>query len=357
MNKLDMRIGDPIFMQEYWQLIEKLFDKTIAQSRTSISWGMNYDYAQTWQPLKDQIVKLHKLIGNAETNGYEIVIGNGISQLLSASTYALSKKGVGNICAGAPHWSRFESLARAGVVAATVGTTVYFRFNSISPTKENRPFWSSAEIITIPSNPENFTNEKKSVCTYTIHDLCYYWPQYCSESSHIKRKDDIMLFGLSKATGHAGTRVGWALVKNPQIATDMKAYVVMTTSGVSMDAQKRAKDVIECIGHVRNEEMMNCFEIGQYELTNRWTQLLMATEYNDVGFKVLNHSGLFAWCEWTGPWNGDKLMGAQRLLDRYDVLGIEGEAFGNPRDHAKFRISIGCDKDTFNEFIKRLSSP
>lgn len=40
-----------------------------------------------------------------------------------------------------------------------------------------------------------------------IHDLVYYWPQYTPITG--RAAHDIMLFTVSKITGHAGTRLGY----------------------------------------------------------------------------------------------------------------------------------------------------
>ena len=46
-----------------------------------------------------------------------------------------------------------------------------------------------------------------------------------------------MLFSMSKLTGHAGTRLGWALVKDHQFASDMDAYIRAVSLHVSIDSQ------------------------------------------------------------------------------------------------------------------------
>lgn len=65
------------------------------------------------------------------------------------------------------------------------------------------------ELVTSPNNPDGFV--RNSVVNRSegilIHDLAYYWPQYTpivSPADH-----DLMLFTVSKSTGHAGMRIGY----------------------------------------------------------------------------------------------------------------------------------------------------
>lgn len=67
------------------------------------------------------------------------------------------------------------------------------------------------ELVTSPNNPDG--SIRQAVVNKgggrTVHDLAYYWPQYTPithTASH-----DIMLFTVSKSTGHAGTRIGFGL--------------------------------------------------------------------------------------------------------------------------------------------------
>ncbi|KAI4382465.1 hypothetical protein MLD38_008427 [Melastoma candidum] len=49
-----------------------------------------------------------------------------------------------------------------------------------------------------------------------------------------------MLFTLSKCTGHAGTRIGWTIVKDKQVARRMVKYLELSSIGVSKESQLRA---------------------------------------------------------------------------------------------------------------------
>lgn len=64
------------------------------------------------------------------------------------------------------------------------------------------------ELVTSPSNPDG--NVRRSVVNRSegilIHDLAYYWPQYTPITSLADH--ELMLFTVSKSTGHAGMRIG-----------------------------------------------------------------------------------------------------------------------------------------------------
>lgn len=64
------------------------------------------------------------------------------------------------------------------------------------------------ELVTSPNNPDGFV--RRSVVNRSggilVHDLAYYWPQYTSIS--FPADHDLMLFTISKSTGHAGMRIG-----------------------------------------------------------------------------------------------------------------------------------------------------
>lgn len=65
------------------------------------------------------------------------------------------------------------------------------------------------ELVTYPNNPDGSIREAvvNGNGGILVHDLAYYWPQYTPISSPADH--DIMLFTLSKCTGHAGMRLGY----------------------------------------------------------------------------------------------------------------------------------------------------
>lgn len=65
------------------------------------------------------------------------------------------------------------------------------------------------EFITSPNNPDG--QLKKAVLqgssVKTIHDHAYYWPHFTAIPA--PADEDLMIFTISKLTGHAGSRFGY----------------------------------------------------------------------------------------------------------------------------------------------------
>eukprot|EP00122_Pirum_gemmata_P001943 Pgem_evm1s1754 len=68
-------------------------------------------------------------------------------------------------------------------------------------------------LILLKDNPDGALRQSSSKYPgNVVYDLAYYWPNFLTIPE--KLKHDIMVFTTSKLTGHAGSRFGWALVKD-----------------------------------------------------------------------------------------------------------------------------------------------
>jgi L-tryptophan--pyruvate aminotransferase len=73
---------------------------------------------------------------------------------------------------------------------------------------------SYIELVTSPNNPCGAPRQAavvdngigSNVAGFLVHDLAYYWPTFTPISAAADH--DIMLFTLSKCTGHGGSRIG-----------------------------------------------------------------------------------------------------------------------------------------------------
>lgn len=340
-KKIDMKIGDTAFMAPYWQALgTTLNDSFAGATDIGASYCMSYEKEGGKDELKALLRNLHKQISNAEVDGYEIVIGNGATQLLFA---ALNTTKSGDVYAKKPYWFRFpEMVDMAGKTFRSEERSVF----------GNSWFKNATEIVTYPSNPENRLYRPMDCLTNRIYDCCYHWPSY--HDGMEKLSEDIMIFGLAKATGHAGSRIGWALVKDKNRAIAMAKYIEMTTGGVSVDAQKRAISLLNTQLEIMEREVSapTCFDHGRSVLKYRWKQLL---KYPNDLFSVQNGSGMFAWCALKEPIPEGK-NAAQVLEEMTGIQALNGASSGG--DFNDFRLNMGCSEANFMRFmevIRKLS--
>ncbi|KAI4382464.1 hypothetical protein MLD38_008427 [Melastoma candidum] len=94
-----------------------------------------------------------------------------------------------------------------------------------------------------------------------------------------------MLFTLSKCTGHAGTRIGWTIVKDKQVARRMVKYLELSSIGVSKESQLRA---VRILGALSDEieappgPNLKFFDFAKQLLSERWDKLRQAVKCNGL---------------------------------------------------------------------------
>ncbi len=288
---LDMSVGNPEFLQPYWN--ENDFPFLLEINKDN-----NYCYGSLEQ-LKNNIKQLHKKLSNADVTDCEVVIGNGVTQLLNGLIYLHSSP---LIYAESPCYHRF------------------FKFAELNNKK-----WIKHEhgltIVTLPNNPDAnyYFSSNKSV----IYDLNYNWPQYTKPQNY---NFDVMVFGFAKGFGFASSRIGWALIKDKQLAENLKEYVELTSGGVSIQSQKLATRVIE--REISRKE--NVFSYGKKILEDRWQTIWYNTK---LPFELLNGRGMYLWCMGECP---------------KQLKGVSGELMGVSSEY--FRLNLGCSEETWNKF-------
>ncbi|TXG56241.1 hypothetical protein EZV62_017554 [Acer yangbiense] len=236
--------GDPTLFEPYWR---KMGDKCTMVISASDSMSYFSDAGNLcWflEPkLSDSIKNLHREIGNAKSNSRHIVVGTGSTQLYQAALYALSSSPDRthpiSVVSAAPYYSQYPEetdYLRSGLYK-WAGDAYTFD-------KEEDGNTNYIEVVNSPSNPDGSIREAvvKRTGGKLIHDLAYYWPQYTPITCPADH--DIMLFTFSKCTGHAGSRIGWALVKDTEVAKKMIKFIELNSIGVSKESQLRAAMIL-----------------------------------------------------------------------------------------------------------------
>lgn len=320
-KQLDLLFGTPEFLADYRGRYNTNWSPKIEMYAREY---MPYLKGNTHGPLVEAIKKLHKVAGNidiADTD--EIVIGVGATQMIFATLDTLYQD---KIHIEKPYWFRFEKITKMAGLEM----------------EDHAP-----ELLVLPNNPTNTVRWPTPTNVPAI-DACYLWPFYFRNPSEYETAVKVQkavnpvvtIFSLAKYSGNAASRVGWAIVKDKEVAKQMRSYIEYASGGTSIEAQVRAAGIIE--SDVKNYDFYT--QKVQQMLDDRW-KLLDALELNHITVVNQMSGGMFAWMHCTKPGFYDKLKDKS-------ILFLEGTKCGSYYGTARF--NMGADMDIIKEFVIRL---
>ncbi|RVW37453.1 Tryptophan aminotransferase-related protein 4 [Vitis vinifera] len=351
----DVDSGDPLFLEPFWMQHAASSALLVAGwHRMSYSF---HDHSLISKELEELIRKLHAIVGNANTTGRFIVFGAGSIQLLNAAVHALS-----------PH----NSSAPAKVVATIPFYPVYksqtdffqsvdFQFVGDTSLWKNTSDTTSnlIEFVTAPNNPDGKLNKAvlQGPNAKPIYDHAYYWPHFTPIPA--PADEDLMIFTFSKLTGHAGSRFGWALIKDKDVYETMSNYMSLNVDGVSRDTQLRAFKLLKVVTRGRGREI---FEFGYKTMKDRWEKLNRALlmsrrfsvqesspQYCTFSGKVKRPSPAYAWlkCE------KEEDKECYRVLKKAGIIGRNGTLFSANSSYV--RLSLIKTQDDFDILLHQIN--
>ncbi|CAK7346733.1 unnamed protein product [Dovyalis caffra] len=258
--------GDPLFLEPFWM------QHAASSALLVAGWHrMSYSYSDQSsmsEELERHIRKLHAIVGNAATDGRYIVFGAGSTQLLNAAVRALSPENSSSparVVASIPFYPVYE-------LQTDIFRSVDFNFQGDTSLWKNNSDTGTEiiEFVTTPNNPDGQLN--KGVLhgpnVKAIHDHAYYWPHFTAIPA--PAHGDLMIFTLSKFTGHAGSRFGWAIIKDEVIYQRMLTFLQLNTMGVSRDTQLRTLKLLKVVLAGGGRDL---FEFGHETMRKRWEKL------------------------------------------------------------------------------------
>ncbi|KAJ7186329.1 hypothetical protein O6H91_Y536600 [Diphasiastrum complanatum] len=363
--------GDPTMFAAYWHAVGG------ASTTVILGWQRMSYFANKqlfWfveQELEREIRSLHKVVGNAVTEGRHIVIGTGSTQLFQAALYALAppdRSKPASVVSASPFYSSYP------LITDYLKSEIYRWAGDAMSFQPQSPNDAYIELVTSPNNPDGTTRHPVVNGTGpVVYDLAYYWPHYTpiiAAADH-----DLMLFTVSKSTGHAGTRIGWAIVKDVEVAKRMAKFVELNTIGVSQDAQIRATHILRTVVNAyaqkgsspyaldRREglDRNKLFHYGYSVMEYRWRQLQAAVSGGDrfsvphfppefcsfFGEMITPHPA-FAWLRCNKESDCHGVLKAEGILTR------SGLHFGANSEYV--RVSMLDQHSSFNIFLNRMKA-
>ncbi|KAL5715019.1 hypothetical protein ACHQM5_016908 [Ranunculus cassubicifolius] len=352
----DVDSGDPFFLEPFWlQNAENSAIVVAGWHRMSYTFE---DKSGISKELEKHIRELHAVTGNAVTDGRFILFGAGSTQLIYAAVHSLSPE---------------DSTLSASVVATPPFYALYkaqpeyfksteFKWKGNTSLWKNNSDYSGnfIEFVTSPNNPDGKLNKPvlQGLSSKTIFDHAYYWPHF---SAIPKSSDeDVMIFTLSKLTGHAGTRFGWALIKDEETYKRMQMFILLNSMSISRDVQLRALKLLKVAVKDRGRGI---FEFGYRKMRNRWERLSRSlstsTRFSlqklDPQFctyfqNVTGPSPAYAWLKCEREEDRD----CSEVLKTAGIIGRGGSIFSD--DSRYVRLSLIKREDDFELLLQRLDA-
>lgn len=350
----DADSGNPLFLEPFWMRnAESSAVLTAGWHRLGYSFS---DGSYISEELDKHIRQVHDVVGNAVTEGRYIIFGVGSTHLLNAAVHALSLQNSSSpakVVVSTPYYPTYKQQTEY------FSTRDYYFGGDVSLWRNNSDNTTSfIEFVTSPNNPDG--QPRKAVLhgpnVDHIYDRVYYWPHFTAISA--RADEDIMLFSISKLTGHAGSRFGWAVVKDENVFQRMSTHMTMSTLGVSRDTQLRALQLIKEVLSQRGKEI---FDYGYRTLSNRWEKLnetlSISTRFTlqEIGAQYCNYfqkirgpSPAYAWVKCEREEDKD----CYAVLEAAKILGRRGSLFGAEERYV--RLSLLKGQDDFDILIYRL---
>ncbi|KAF6149486.1 hypothetical protein GIB67_011387 [Kingdonia uniflora] len=351
----DADSGDPLFLEPFW-MKNAASSAVVVAGWHRMSYSFRDSHTRTSNELENHIRLLHAVIGNAVTEGRYIVIGVGSTQLLSAAVHALSPNG----SASPAKLYKAQTKYFNSEDSKWQGDTSLWE-NSTSLSKNTTDTSATfVEFVTSPNNPDG--KLMKAVLdgssVKTIYDHAYYWPHFTAIEA--PADENVMIFTLSKVTGHAGSRFGWAVVKDKDVYERIAQYINLNILVATHDTQLRALKLLSVALKGGGKEL---FGFGYKAMRHRWKKLSRSLSKSSR-FSLQNLEPMYCtyFEEVTGPSPAYAWLKCEReedkdcheVLKSAGIIGREGSVFGAESRYV--RLSLLKGQDDFDWLLERIDA-
>lgn len=320
-------------------LMEQLWRNNADKLEISLSSNNCYNL-EGLEELKSLTTQLHNEISpnGRHLTSRELVFGMGATQCLHAALYAMkSKYKATKVTAPMPGYYEYKTMVN-----------ILHSLTWMDDVENNEE--NLIEIVCSPNNPDGRIQTASTNTKYLIHDRVNHWPWFYEQTNDFKNEDfsndEISVFSYPKILGFSASRVGYAWVKDPEIAKLMRSYIVYNTHGMCTEGQlkclKAVKILLPILDTYSNTLINYC--------SDRWNILVHSISiYNYTSserISLLNRSGSTAWIRCPKP-------AKKWLMDKFNIIATYGPEYGESEYYA--RINMLAMHNEFDEFISRLT--
>ncbi|KAJ0985580.1 hypothetical protein J5N97_003936 [Dioscorea zingiberensis] len=350
--------GDPLFLEPYWE-------EHAASSAVVVAGWHRMSYSTTGEnyitiELERHIRMLHFAVGNAVTDGRFIVFGAGSTQLLYALVHALAishnSSLPASVVASVPYYAPYRGQTEFFDSKVAEWRGVTSEWVNSSKASSNKVI----EFVTSPNNPDGLITQSVLNGSSSIHDHAYYWPHFTAITA--PADEDVMIFTTSKLTGHAGSRFGWALIKDESVYNATVTYMEMNTMGASRDTQLRMLKLYKAmLAEIQREG--DIFAFGYKTMRERWSKLnqvvsrskrfslqKMTSQYCNYFNTTRDPSPAYGWLKCEREEDRD----CDAVLRAGGISGRSGTIFSGDQKHV--RLSLIKSQDDFDQLLTKMAA-
>ncbi|PIX88592.1 MAG: aspartate aminotransferase [Candidatus Nealsonbacteria bacterium CG_4_10_14_3_um_filter_36_16] len=306
--------------------------------------------------LLEAICQKLKKENNLNYTPEEIIVGNGAKEILYLSVRTVCEIG-DEIIILAPHWGTFPEQVKLAGGKPVIVKTDDFRPSAkeIKKAITNR---TKAIILNSPNNPSGiiYTLEELKelaeivleneilVITDEIYEKLLYdeTKHYSFAALDPKLKDlTITVNGVSKTYSMTGWRIGYGAGPSYIIKkmADLKSHLSTNSCLISQMAALEALS-----GNQDSVKVM----LSEYDRRRKY----ICQEFQTQGIEFIKPQGAFYVFFKVNP-KFDSLEFCERMLEKFQVALVPGEAFGTP---GWVRLSYAVELDDIKEGIKRIKA-
>ena len=216
--------------------------------------------------LVEGIKKLHGQQRNAETVDRQVVVASGKAQLIAALCYGLAMSGDAvllplQVYERPPHQVRLKMQVDASWAVWETDLALL---------QETR----AVELLATPSSPLGDVVLSGLVSNSShrrVIDMSSNWKSLTT-MPQLLTDEELVVFDLAEASGHASLGFAWALVKDPAVASKAAEFLTLSSSSsaVSPLTIQRATQVLSTLA----DHQCDFFSVIRETLSRRWDRLL-----------------------------------------------------------------------------------
>ncbi|GAQ80308.1 Pyridoxal phosphate (PLP)-dependent transferases superfamily protein [Klebsormidium nitens] len=235
---VDLSSGTPTLFQDYWTA-------NLEASAAFIPGNFRLGYSDgNLEGLESAVRKLHATVGNVNMDGRQLVMSAGSTQMIFGLLYAISAvnrengfQGKTAVTSAPPYYNLYSYGTKMESSELFEWRAYADVINASAP---------SINFVVSPNNPDGRLGDPEfPPPSVAIHDFAYYWPHFTAITAEADY--DVMLFTLSKVSGHAGSRVGWVWLRDARLAEVLRLYLMIHSITMSHESQYRAIKLISAI--------------------------------------------------------------------------------------------------------------